>query len=298
MRLTLSPLRKLLPRKRHRSLGQSLVEFALILPVFLLLFGAVLDLGRIAAARITVENAAREGAFEASDNDATYDAAHGWLTTDPWDPATDPCDPDTDSVTCRVLLESRSESFVSIAPDDVQMTCDPSCTSGMGHTSTVTVAGQFTLLTPILYAFVGGNADIMFEGRSTTQIETLPPPPAVAVASPSPSSSPSSSPSASPSPSPTASCGTPSAGFTHTALPSSMVAPVTITVADTSTFGSLASCTITSWTWNFGDGTILTGQTQSPHTYVKQGTYQVTLTVMSPGGSSTTGKVTIMVKNS
>ena len=53
---------------RPRSRGQALVELAIILPVLLLLMLAALDLGRIFYARIAVENAAREGAMEASVN--------------------------------------------------------------------------------------------------------------------------------------------------------------------------------------------------------------------------------------
>lgn len=49
-------------RRRHRSRGQSLVEFALVMPVFLLLLGGVIDFGFMFYSRITVINAAREGA--------------------------------------------------------------------------------------------------------------------------------------------------------------------------------------------------------------------------------------------
>ncbi len=291
MRLT----RRIASRLTRSERGQSLVEFALILPPFLLLFAITLDLGRIAAARITVENAAREGAFEASRNHATFDASHAWLTADPWNPAANPCDPETDSVTCRVLLESRSGAFVAIAPDDVQMSCDPSCTSGIGHTSTVTVQGEFTLLTPILYPFLGGDPNITFEGTSTTQIETLPAPPVVAaVPTPTPTPSPTASPTATPAPSPTPACSLPSAGFTYEVNSTTLRAPVEIDVNDTST--SSAACPITSWFWSFGDGATSAQRDPGIHTYVTHGNYDVTLKVTSAAGSSTTGAVTIKVK--
>jgi Flp pilus assembly protein TadG len=47
---------------RRRSSGQSMVEFALILPLFLLLVFGVLDFGRAVYADSTITNAAREGA--------------------------------------------------------------------------------------------------------------------------------------------------------------------------------------------------------------------------------------------
>ena len=52
-------------RRRRRNSGQSLVEFALVLPVFLLLLGGIIDFGFMFYSRITVINAAREGARSA-----------------------------------------------------------------------------------------------------------------------------------------------------------------------------------------------------------------------------------------
>lgn len=47
---------------RRRARGQSLVEFALILPIFLLMIMGVVDFGRAIYAYNAVSNAAREGA--------------------------------------------------------------------------------------------------------------------------------------------------------------------------------------------------------------------------------------------
>jgi hypothetical protein len=47
--------------RRHAGRGQSLVEFALIIPVFLLLLVSIFDLGRAVFAYNTLTNAAREG---------------------------------------------------------------------------------------------------------------------------------------------------------------------------------------------------------------------------------------------
>jgi TadE-like protein len=48
--------------KVRRSRGQSLVEFALILPVFLLVLAGILDFGMMLYSRLTLVNATREGA--------------------------------------------------------------------------------------------------------------------------------------------------------------------------------------------------------------------------------------------
>ena len=48
--------------RRHQAHGQGLVEFALTLPVFLLLFVGLLDLGSAVVSYNSLTNAAREGA--------------------------------------------------------------------------------------------------------------------------------------------------------------------------------------------------------------------------------------------
>jgi Flp pilus assembly protein TadG len=50
------------PRRRGTRRGQALVEFALVIPLFLLLLVAIFDLGRAVFAWNTLSNAAREGA--------------------------------------------------------------------------------------------------------------------------------------------------------------------------------------------------------------------------------------------
>ena len=52
--------------RRNRRLGQSLVEFALVAPLLLLVFAAAADLGRAFYGYVAVENAAKEGAFYGS----------------------------------------------------------------------------------------------------------------------------------------------------------------------------------------------------------------------------------------
>lgn len=48
--------------RTHHHIGQSLVEFALILPLFVLLVIGIFDIGRAFFAYIAISNAAREGA--------------------------------------------------------------------------------------------------------------------------------------------------------------------------------------------------------------------------------------------
>lgn len=275
---------------RTRSRGQSLVELALILPVFLLFFAAVLDLGRIAAARIAITSAAREGAFQAAITPTDFDSSKSC-----------PADGESNVIYCRIKLESSGG--VSVAPTDVTVSCNPvDCATGLGNTVTVRVAGHFQLLTPLMSVFFGGNRNVTFTGSATVHRETLP---VSGLKTPGPSATPTPTPgsSASPSPTPTptatlAPCTLPSAGFTFTTTPASNRAPVALTVTDTSTS---VNCGITSWLWTWGDGTTSLGKTQVPHTYIapnpdKSGYYEVTLTVTNAAGSNTTGKVQIRVK--
>lgn len=51
-----------LPRWRETEVGQSLVEFAMVLPIFLLLLFALVDFGRGFYTWLVITNAAREGA--------------------------------------------------------------------------------------------------------------------------------------------------------------------------------------------------------------------------------------------
>ena len=55
-------LKCLTGRPRKREDGQSLVEFALIVPIFLLVLFAIVDFGMAFHAWITITNSAREGA--------------------------------------------------------------------------------------------------------------------------------------------------------------------------------------------------------------------------------------------
>jgi len=140
-------IRAFLRRHRPRTRGQSLVEFALLLPVFLVIVSAALDLGRIAYARVSIANVAREAAFQAASTPTSYQAGQ-------------PCsssNPSANMVICRALLESKG-SVVTVTPSDITMTCSPDCTKAMGNTVTVKATGRFNLLTPLMSAFFGGTS--------------------------------------------------------------------------------------------------------------------------------------------
>jgi Flp pilus assembly protein TadG len=147
---------------RRRSRGQSLVEFAMILPIMLVFLAGAIDLGRVFYATITLNNSAREGAFQAAQTPDSFDEGQ-------------PCNRATNLVTCRVQLESK-DSGVTIAPSDISLTCSPgSCAAAAGNTVEVEVTGEFTLITPLLSMVFGGQT-IPMSASAIAQIEYLPDP--------------------------------------------------------------------------------------------------------------------------
>jgi hypothetical protein len=158
------------PRARsvpaHRA--QSLIEFALILPLFLLLTLGVLDLARTFTAKIALTNGVRQAAIFASAGD--YDAwcsssvgfnaipcpaganGHTDLGTDPWD-----------SVAYRIQVEAAGmdpAAIVLSAP-----TCAASASVGAtfgpctDQSQVVKISASYDLpvLTPLLGAIIGGQ---------------------------------------------------------------------------------------------------------------------------------------------
>jgi Flp pilus assembly protein TadG len=269
---------------RRGERGQAVVELALVAPIMIVLLLAVADLGRVFHSEVTIANAARAGALEAAQNPTSYQEDA-------------PCDANLNRVVCAVLREA-SGSFVTLAPTDVDLLCDPDpCSEALGNTVTVTVRATFSLITPLLAAFMGGQT-FDLESTSAAQITVEP---TIPGAGPSPSPSPTPTPSPSPSPDPSASPDpSPSVDPSPSPSPNPCVAPVAdFTVSPNSgkkkqtsfQFTDLSTtatdCPLT-WSWNFGDGAgnSSTSTLQNPtHVYQAQGTYTVTLVVSSVGGS-------------
>jgi hypothetical protein len=132
-----------------RSRGQSLVEFALVLPILLLLLAGAIDLGRAYFSAISLENAVKEGAF--------FGARDPECATD----ATTNCD-DPGNVEARLAVELHG-----LTPSSFQAKCFvPGTTdfSGAGKVLADCEDGDlyyvraqvpFTLITPILSFLIG-----------------------------------------------------------------------------------------------------------------------------------------------
>jgi hypothetical protein len=151
---------RILPRgrRRERTRGQSLVEFALVLPIMLILLAAAIDLGRLFYAYVAVENAAKEGAFYGSRNPLCDDSGN-------------PNCANPNNVVWHVQNEatnigSQFSTNVSCwTPAGALVQPMNDCLDG--YTYRVTVSYPFRLLTPILGSIVNQNLNLASESQAT-----------------------------------------------------------------------------------------------------------------------------------
>jgi len=129
-----------------RVRGQSLTEFALILPVLLLVIFGVLDFGRAIYAYNAVSNAAREGGRTAIVNQTTTDIRNRAIqqaTTLGIDSASTSCPPAGASGVC---IEFKNAALTA--------NCLTS-TGALGCVAVITVKYSMTPLTPIIGSILG-----------------------------------------------------------------------------------------------------------------------------------------------
>jgi Flp pilus assembly protein TadG len=119
--------------KSHLSQsGQELVEFAIVLPILLLVAFGVLDLGRIFHSAITITNAAREG------------ARYGMTNVD-----------DVDGIIAATLAEAQN-SGIDLSTSLISVSC-PAGACGPRLPVRVTVQYNFTF---IMIGFVFPNPNL------------------------------------------------------------------------------------------------------------------------------------------
>ena len=148
---------------RHRLRGQAVTEFALVIPIFLLVLYSIIEFGRYVYTVEAINDAAREG--------ARYAITHGALSLCPSGPmpglATNPCDPSGTNV------QDVVRRFAVGVGSGVTFPGQVGCAGGVanpcwpvdnarGGTVTVVARTKFRTLVPIVPL-----PDITVDGSST-----------------------------------------------------------------------------------------------------------------------------------
>lgn len=158
---------------RRRSRGQSMVEFALVLPLFLFVLAMTADFGRLFYSYVAVANGAKEGAMYGSRNPICATNA---------DPTT--C-PDPNNVTYRVQNEASNISGIAVplveclAPDGTVRSQLTQCAPN--DTYVVQASYQFTFLTPILSSVLGNGLTLRAQSEATVLNTAFDPTPGASI---------------------------------------------------------------------------------------------------------------------
>jgi PKD repeat protein len=237
------------PKRRERhSRGQSLVEFALVLPLLLMLTLIALDFGRVYLGWINLQSMARIGANLAANNPNAWTGSGNTTVKARYQ---NQIKNDAAANNCRLPLVGG----VQTAPAPTFTGTD------LGDEAQVGITCTFGIITPGISAILGGSVKV--SSSAVFPVKT-----GMTATDGSAGGSP------------------PNAAFTGNGqvAPSSLSgpAPFNVVFRDTSGGGP------TSWLWNFRDGTpnsIL--QDPLDHPFTVAGTYIVEMTATNSLGSST-----------
>lgn len=129
------------PRRRAGGTGQALAEFALVIPIFVLMLLGIIETGRFIFNYEVLNNATREG--------ARYAIVHGdnaFCPSGPPPPGhTNACDPSGS----RVLQRVRDTAY-AIPPSQVASTASWDPNNRRGNTVTVTATYTYATVVPLL----------------------------------------------------------------------------------------------------------------------------------------------------
>ena len=243
-------------RRRRRRRGQSLVEFAITLPIILFLTLIALDFGRVYLGWINLQSMSRIAANLAANNPTAWQGGGDANVQAKYQ---NQIRNDAAATNCKLPLSGG----VQTAPAPVFAdTGGNGASDDIGDSATVNLSCTFNLITPGIKNIVGGSitvsASSVFPVKSgmTSTMGGGP----VGTA--------------------------PNAAFTGngTLAPSTLTgaAPFTVTFRDTSGGNP------TSWLWTFpDDNTTSTLQDPLNHTFAAPGTYIVTMVATNSLGSST-----------
>ncbi len=142
---------------RRRWRGQSLTEFALVLPVLLLLTLLAIDFGRIYLGYVNLQNMARIAANYAANHPATWStdpAYQGQILAD------------ASAINCKLPESAGAPDIPSPQFDDAN--ADGSV--GIGDTVSVAINCQFGVVTPIVSNIVGNVVQVSAEATFPVKV--------------------------------------------------------------------------------------------------------------------------------
>jgi PKD repeat protein len=266
------------PGRRERSRGQSVVEFALVLPIMLLLTLIALDFGRVYLGYINLQNMARIAANFAANSPNAWGGAPNATQTKYKNQIL------ADAAATNCALPKGVGGVTTVPAPTFTDTNGGGI--GLGDTVTVRISCTFGVITPFISNIVGGSVAVSaesnfpvksglstvegvggggdpivpnaaFTGNGVVSASLLPPPPP-------------------PLPDPV--------GITIVGITISDVSPFTVEFRDTSG-GSPDR-----WSWDFGDGTTSPAQDPLNHTFscsvVPSCTFRVSMTASNANGPS------------
>ena len=141
--------------RRERSRGQALVEFSLVIPIFLLVLMGLFDLGRAVFSYNTLTNAAREGARMAIVNqDVPTIIQHA----------------KRQSAIVELNDPAVSVAFYQIASDGTADTSDPCNLVAVGCLAIVSFEATYVPITPIISNVLFGSG-VTFRAESVLSVE-------------------------------------------------------------------------------------------------------------------------------
>jgi PKD repeat protein len=250
------------PRQGRRTGGQGLVEFALVLPIILLLTMAALDFGRIYLGYINVQNMVRVAGNFAANNATDLTSSDATVVAAALAKYRNQIDLDASATNCQLPGPAP-------APVYTDADGDGSSTS-IGDNATVGLTCTFNVITPFISNIVGKSLNV-----STSIVF-----PVAAGMSPTGDAA-------------SGGCYAPPNASIYVAPGTTGPAPFSVTFSDAS-----GGCPATIWLWTFSDGTTTTtSAAQDPPglTYSAAGTYTVNMRATNSYGYSDAPQVTITV---
>jgi PKD repeat protein len=245
----------------RRDRGQSMVELALLLPLFALFLVIAVDFGRVFFTYVQLTNAAREAAFYGATvlNGPIDDAG---MLAKAEDEANVQGQGGEGAVSLAAECRDAGGSVIDCA--------DAEGGAGAGNTITVTLSEPFSFLTPLVGSVIG---DFSMRTSSTAAVLGL----AAQVSGGGP---------------PPGTCSAPVASFT-VIVTSGQTVEVDPAASTPQSTGN--PCNISGYYWYWGNGEDQPGHaTATTYTYPSAGTYTITLEVTNQAGlTSTTRTVTV-----